>query len=271
MPGWHLISIPLGSVDKFVFRLVSVMWASRRDTKRYRVGTRYCLSSSNRVRLQARCALLVDCGNTLPPACQRGLLCDEWIGRLAHVDRGAAHAAHRCRVGVATARVLHSKMPLALLDLAPLVIGGTPRVLPRRRCRHDGGIDHRSVREHQVACAQPRVDGFKERLGQGVGFQERAKLQQGGGIQDHLRSQIDPGKAARGLGLIDRILQPSIGGSKPLFPQVHPQRPLQAGRWAQATPPGWRIVIRHQRRRPRRPGSHLPHPCRKMLTRRPVT
>jgi hypothetical protein len=73
---------------------------------------------------------------------------------------------------------------------------------------------------------------FEDALGQCMLFQQVPELQERGGIGHGLHPEVNPGKAAHRLAVVERVFKSLIGERIPLLKEVHPQHPLDADRLA---------------------------------------
>ena len=82
----------------------------------------------------------------------------------------------------------------------------------------------------QAALLQHRRDFGEQRLAQLVLLQPMAEVQNCRLLRNPRHRQIDTGKAAQGLAVIERILHRPVGQPIPLLQKVDPQHPLQPDR-----------------------------------------
>ena len=130
---------------------------------------------------------------------------------------------------------LHPEMPLiALLGLVHLPVARLLFVLGRGRGGDDGGIHNGTLAHQQTALGQHRGDLVEQRPGQLVALQPVAEVQHRRRVGHRVQRQIDAGKAAQGLAVVQRILQRFIRQPVPLLQEVDAQHPLQPDRLAPA-------------------------------------
>lgn len=84
-------------------------------------------------------------------------------------------------------------------------------VLGRAGGGDDGGVDHRALAHEQAALAQELVEAFKYGLAKFVSFQQMAEFEKRGGIRHFLHAQVDAGKIAHRLAIVERVLKPLVG------------------------------------------------------------
>src|ERR1041384_4930708 len=126
---------------------------------------------------------------------------------------------------------LHAEMPLVtLLGLVHLRIAGLVFVLCRRRRGDDRGIDNCALAHQQAALLQHRPDLVEQHPGQVVFLQPMAEVQHCRRVRYRHHRQVDPGKPAQGLAIVQRVLQSLVGQPIPLLQKVKPQHPLQPDR-----------------------------------------
>ena len=143
---------------------------------------------------------------------------------------------------------LHPEVPLiALLGLVHLRVAALLLVLGRRRGGDDGGIDDRALAHQQAALLQHRPDLVEQRSGQIVPLQPMAEVQQRRRVRHRVTVQVDAGKAAQRLAVVQRIFQRLVGQPVPLLQKVDAAasaparsaagRARPSGRAAAAAPP----------------------------------
>src|SRR5215204_391284 len=89
-----------------------------------------------------------------------------------------------------------------------------------------------------------------------------AEVQHRRGVRDRRHRQIDAGKAAQRLTIVERVLQRLVGQPVPLLQKVEPQHPLQPNRW----PAAFALrVERPQTFNQPRPRHHLLHLGQKLV------
>ena len=126
---------------------------------------------------------------------------------------------------------LHAKVPLiALLGLVHLRVAALLLVLGRGRRSDDGRINDCALPHQQAALLQHRRYFGEQRLAQFVLLQPMAEVQNCRLLRDPRHRQINAGKAAQGLAVIERILHRPVGQPIPLLQEVDPQHPLQTNR-----------------------------------------
>ena len=89
-----------------------------------------------------------------------------------------------------------------------------------------------------------------------------AELQQRRRVRHRVVVQVNPGKVAQRMAVIQRVLQRLVGQPIPLLQKVDPQHPLQTDRWPAA------LTLRIKRLQPRhqpRPRHHLLHLGQKLV------
>jgi hypothetical protein len=84
------------------------------------------------------------------------------------------------------------------------------------------------------ALLQHRRHFGEQRLAQLVLLQPMAEVQDCRRLRNRCHHQIDAGKAAQGLAVIERILHCPVGQPIPLLLEVDPRYPLQTNRWPAA-------------------------------------
>jgi len=88
---------------------------------------------------------------------------------------------HQAAVGVHCDVRLYAEVPLlALLGLVHLGVALTAGVLGGTRCGDDGGVHDAAALEQQTLACQVRVDRLEDVLGQVVGLQQVAEVQDSG-------------------------------------------------------------------------------------------
>jgi hypothetical protein len=160
------------------------------------------------------------------------------LGHVIDVGRRADQRVHDARLGVHADVRLHAVMPLvALLRLVHLRVTLTAGILRRARRGNDGGVHDGAGAHEQTLLGKMGVDLLEQRLGQVVGDQQAAKLQQRGGIGHRLSRQVDAHEVPQRLAVVDRILEGFIGQAVPLLEQVHAKHLGNAHRLAADTRP----------------------------------
>jgi hypothetical protein len=135
-------------------------------------------------------------------------------------------------------------------------------VLGRRRGGDDGGIDDCSLAHQQAALLQHRPDLVEQRPGQIVLLQPMAEVQHRRCVRNRRHRQVDPGKAAQRLAVVERVLQGLVGQPVPLLQKVEPEHPLQTDRRPAA------LALRVERPQTidqTRPWHHLLHLAQKLV------
>ncbi len=179
------------------------------------------------------------------------------LGDIGHIRRRAHDGVHQPRLRVRADVRLHAEIPLvALLGLVhaggALLLG----ILGRRRRVDDGGVDHRPLAHEQSLLTQELPHFLEDFAGQLMALQQVAELQKRRRVGRGLDAQIDPGKGAHRLAVVDRVFECFIGQSIPLLQKIEAQHPLDPdGRTPAQTQ---RIVRLNQSRQPG-PGHHLFH------------
>jgi hypothetical protein len=135
-------------------------------------------------------------------------------------------------------------------------------VLGRGRSGDDRGVDDRALPHQQAALLQHRPDLVEQRPGQIVALQPMAEVQQGRRVRHRVAVQLDPGKAAQRLAVVQRIFQRLVGQTVPLLQKVDAQHPLQPDRRAAAL--ALRIERPQSLDQPR-PRHHLLHLGQKLV------
>jgi len=158
------------------------------------------------------------------------------------------------RVWVSPDVHLHPEVPrLALLGLMRLWIALPALVLGRRGGGDDRRVHHRPFLEHQPPGRQLCVEGGEDALGQPVGFEQAAELQQRGGVGCGFPQQIDTNETPNRLTVVDGVFRTLVGQPEALLGDVHAQHPLQSNRRAStAFAPGVERLDLGNQRRPRR-------------------
>ena len=173
------------------------------------------------------------------------------------VGGSARDRVHHPRGDIHPDMRLHPEVPLiALPGLVHLGVAGLLLVLGRGRRRDDGRIDNGALTHQQPALFQKRPHFVEQHLGQCVPLQPMTKMQHRRRVRHPVHRQIDPGKAAQCLAVVQRILQRLVRQPVPLLHEVEPQHPLQPGR----RPPALALRIeRPQARHQPRPRHHKLH------------
>ena len=118
---------------------------------------------------------------------------------------------------------LHPEMPLiALPGLVHLRVAALLLVLGRGRRGDDGRINDCALPHQQAALLQHHRHFGEQRLAQLMLLQPMAEVQDCRLLRNRRHRQIDAGKAAQGLAIIQRILHRTIGQSIPLLQEVDP-------------------------------------------------
>ena len=83
-------------------------------------------------------------------------------------------------------------------------------------------VTQRARAQRDAIVGQMRVHMRKERLGQPVPLQQVAEVEDGDLIEDAIIAQLDPGKAAHRLAVIQRLLSLGIAQRVPVLQEVDP-------------------------------------------------
>ena len=83
-------------------------------------------------------------------------------------------------------------------------------------------VNQRARAQRDAIVGQMRVHMRKERLGQPVPLQQVAEVEDGDLIEDAVIAQLDPGKAAHRLAVIQRLLSHGIAQRVPVLLEVDP-------------------------------------------------
>ena len=159
---------------------------------------------------------------------------------------------------------LHPEMPvLALHGLVHFRIALVPLVLRRSRGSDDRRIDDRAQLQQQPAALKQAAHLGEDRLGEPVLLQQVPEAQDRALVGDRVLGQLDPGKAAHRLDVVERVFGLGIGEVEPLLHEVHPQHALQGQRRPPAT--CFRVMRLNQRRKPC-PRHHRIHLRKKALS-----
>ena len=145
------------------------------------------------------------------------------------------HRVYHPRGDVHADMPLHPEMPLiALLGLVHLRVARLLFVLGRGRRGDNRGIYNSTLAHQQTALGQRRDDLVEQRLGQLVALQPMAEVKHRRRVRHRVHRQIDAGKAAQGLAVVQRILQRLVRQPVPLLQEVDAQHQLQRDRLAAA-------------------------------------
>ena len=121
----------------------------------------------------------------------------------------------------------HSEVPLLVLPgLLHLGITALGFIFGRTGRADDGCIHDRSRLEQQPLFFQQRAHLGEYLLGQLVLFQQMPKVKDGGLIRDRVLGQLNAGKAAHRLDVVERVFGLRIGQVEPLLHEVHAQHAL---------------------------------------------
>jgi hypothetical protein len=185
------------------------------------------------------------------------------LGDVGHMGRRAREAMHQPRLRVRTDVRFHAEIPLvALPGLVHCGVALPVGILGRGRGVDDGGVDHRAFAHEQAALRQKRPHFLENPPGQLMALQQMAELEQRRGVGHRLAAQINPGKRAHGLAVVDRVFQRLVSQRVPLLQKVEAQHPLDPdGR----TPPLAQRIVRLDQGRQPRPRHHLFHFSEKLL------
>jgi hypothetical protein len=190
----------------------------------------------------------------------RFLLAVQQIGHVLHVrlvGRRGGDRVHQAAVGIHPDVGLHSEVPLvALLGLVHLRVTFTRTVLGGTGRGDDGRVHDAAALEHQALARQVGIDFLKEVIGQVIGLQQMAKVQDGCFIRDRL-GQVQSREAAHARDLVQRLFHRRIAQGEPVLHQVYPKHRVQ--RIRPATTSGHRVVGLNQleQRLPRHNQLHL--------------
>lgn len=150
--------------------------------------------------------------------------------RLVRLCRILRFAQDRC-CATSCARLWragHAKVPLAVFVCAAhLGVARLVFVLGAGRGVNDGGVHDGAALEDEPALAQVGVDLGKQGVGELVGFQQTAKVENGGFVRDGTIEQADLRKAAQGLDVVQGFFHAGVGVAKPVLQHVHPQHHRQ--------------------------------------------
>jgi hypothetical protein len=104
-----------------------------------------------------------------------------------------------------------------------------------------------------------RIHRRKDRLGQPVTLQQVAEVEDCCLVRNTIIAQLDPGKAAHRLTVIERLLGHQIAQGIPILKKVDAQHRLQQYRWTSALRSDFRIMRRDQSQQtaPRHHSVHL--------------
>ena len=108
-------------------------------------------------------------------------------------------------------------------------------IFRRGRCGDDGCIDHGAFSEQQALRGKVGVDGGKDALGQAVGFEQAAKLEQGGGVRGSFPVEVYANEGTNRLAVVDRIFDPLVRQSEALLSNVHTQHARETNRRSTAS------------------------------------
>src|SRR3954453_2042665 len=100
-------------------------------------------------------------------------------------------------------------------------------VLGRGWGGNDRGVDDRPLAHQQATLLQHRRYFGEQRLAQLMLLQPMAEVPDCRLLRDRRHRQINTGKAAQGLAIVQRILHRTVGQPIPLLQEVDPQHPLQ--------------------------------------------
>ena len=161
---------------------------------------------------------------------------------------------------------LHAKVPvLTLLGLVHLWIARACGVLGRGRRGDDGRIHDRAALEQQPLLLKQRADLSKDALSQVVLFQKVAKAQDRRLIRNVVPEQLNAGKTAHRLDVVERVFGLRVRQVEPVLHEVDAQHLLHRLRLRAVT----RLrVMRLDQRQKSRPWNHRVHLSQKTLAAR---
>lgn len=145
-----------------------------------------------------------------------------------HARGAACNTVGGTAVGINADVRLHAKEPLAVFVCAAhLGVARLVFVLGAGWGVNDGGVHNGAALEDEPALAQVDVDPGKQGVGELVGFQQTAKIEDGGLVRDGAIEQTDLRKAAQGLDVVQGFFHAGVGVAKPVLQHVHPQHHRQ--------------------------------------------
>ena len=121
-----------------------------------------------------------------------------------------------------------SEIPLvAFLGLVHVQVALLLCILGGGRCGDQRGVYQSPFTQQQATRGQVGIDGGEEAFAQIVRFKQPAEFQQRGGVRHAFGTQVNAGKPAQGLAVVDRVFESFVGQAIPLLEEIHPQHPLQ--------------------------------------------
>ena len=147
--------------------------------------------------------------------------------QVMNVARRAHHTVGEARFSVHANMRLHAEVPLvAFLRLMHFGVPFSTAVLGGGRGGDQGGVHNGALTQKQAAFGQMRIEGAEDDVGQLMGLQQTAELEDSGGIRCGLACQVDADKAADGLAVVKGIFDAFIRKPEAVLGDVHPQHAL---------------------------------------------
>src|SRR6185369_12129823 len=126
----------------------------------------------------------------------------------------------------------------------------------------DRGVDNRPLPHQQPAFFKRRPDLIEQHLRQIVPFQPVAEIHHGRRVRNCHRRQINAGKSAQRLTVVQRVFQRFVSQPVPLLQKVEPQHAFQSNR--RPTALAFRVEGLQPRHQPR-PRNNLLHLAEKLV------
>ena len=159
-----------------------------------------------------------------------------------NIGRRHRNGMHEPGIDVGAHVDLHAEVPLVtLLGLMHLGVALLVPVLRRGGRMDDRGVDHRAALEEQPARLERVVDGVHHLPGQRMLLEQVAELEDRRLVGHRVVGEVQTGKAAHRLDLVECIFHRRIRQRVPLLHEVDPQHCRQRHRRT-ATPARRRVV-----------------------------